>query len=81
MGEDGLEAAMVHRSVAFGDLLDMYSILADHYAALGKKGKANIQLETALNLYQATEQDFAAEGFRSLHEAFSDEAVRIEQKL
>ena len=80
-GEDSFKAAMEHRIVAFGDLLDMYGILADHYAALGEKDKAKIQLETALNLYRATEQDFATEEFCSLHEAFSDEAVKIEQKL
>ena len=80
-GEDRFEAAMGHRSVAFGDLLDMYCVLADHYAALGEKGRAKTQLEIALNLYKATEQDFAAGGFRSLYEAFSEEAARIEQKL
>ena len=80
-GEDRFEAAMGHRCVAFGDLLDMYSILADHYAALGEKDKAKIQLEIALNIYKATEQDFPAGRFRSLYEAFSDEAAGIEQKL
>ena len=80
-GEDRFEAALRHRSVAFGDLLEMYGILADHYAALGEKDKAKIQLEIAMSLYQATEQDFAAGGLRGLHEAFSDEAVRLEQKL
>ena len=80
-GEDRFEAAMGHRSVAFGDLLEMYSILADHYAALGEKDKAKIQLEIALSLYRATEQDLAAEGFRSLYEAFSQEAAEIGQKL
>lgn len=80
-GEDRFEAAMGHRSVAFGDLLDMYSILADHYAALGEKDKAKTQLEIALNIYKATEQDLSAEGFRGLYEAFSDEAVKLEQKL
>ena len=80
-GEDRFEAAMGHRSVAFGDLLEMYSILADHYAALGEKDKAKTQLEIALNLYRATEQDLAREGFRNLYEAFSDEAAGIEQKL
>lgn len=80
-GEDSFKAAMEHRSVAFKDLLKMYCILADHYAALGEKDKAKTQLETALNIYKATEQDLSAGGFRSLHEAFSDEAVKMEQKL
>ena len=80
-GEDRFKAAMEHRGVAFGDLLDMYSILADYYAALGEKDKAKTKLEIELNIYKATEQDLAAGGFRSLHEAFSDEAARIERKL
>ena len=80
-GEDRFEAALGHRTVVFGDLLDMYGILADHYTALGETDKAKIQLEAALNIYKATERDFAAGGFRSLYEAYSDEAARIEQKL
>ena len=80
-GEDRFKAAMEHKSVAFGDLLKMYGILADHYAALGENDKAKTQLETALNIYEATEQDCAAGGFRSLYEAFSDESVRIGQRL
>ena len=80
-GEDRFKAAMGHRSVAFGDLLEMYGILADHYAALGEKDRAKTMLEIALNLYRATEQDLAREGFRNLYEAFSDEAAGIEQKL
>lgn len=80
-GEERLEAAMKHRSVAFEDLLEMHVILADHYSSLGERDKARTQLEIALALYKATEQDFSAEGFRSLHDAFADEAVKIEEKL
>ena len=80
-GEDRFNAAMEHRSYAFRDLLKMYGILADHYAALGEKDKAKLQLETALNIYKATKQDFSAGGSRGLYEAFSDEAVKMEQKL
>ena len=72
---------MGHRRVVFGDLLEMYSILADHYTALGENERARTLLEIALEIYKATERDFAAGRFRSLYEAFSDEAVRIEQKL
>ena len=80
-GEDRFQAAMEHRRVAFGDLLKMCGILADHYAALGERDKAKIQLEMARNLYKAVEADFPAGGFRSLYEAFSDEAAQIEEKL
>ena len=59
----------------------MYGILADHYAGLGEKDRAKTQLEIALNIYKATEQDFPEGRFRSLYEAFSDEAAGMEQKL
>lgn len=36
---------------------------------------------SALNIYKATEQNFAARRFRSLHTAFSDEAVEIERNF
>lgn len=80
-GEERFEAALGHRSVVFGDLLEMFMILADHYDALGEKCKAKIQLEIALNIYKAVEPDFTAERFRSLYAAFSDEAAEIEKKL
>ena len=80
-GEARFKAAMEHRSVAFKDLLKMYGVLAERYAALGEKDKAKTQLEVALSLYRATEHDLAAGGFPSLYEAFSEEAVRLEQKL
>ena len=80
-GEDRFQAAMEHRSVAFGDLLKMCGILADHYAALGERDKAKTQLELALNIYRTTEADPAAGNFRSLYEAYADEAAKMEEKL
>lgn len=80
-GEERFEAAMGHRSVAFEDLLEMHVILAEHYSASGEKDKARTLLQTALALYRATEQDFSAGGFPSLHDAFADEAARIKEKL
>lgn len=80
-GEDRFEAAMGHRCVAFGDLLEMFRILAEHYTVLGEPDKAKVQLEIALDLYNATKPDFAAGRFGSLHAAFSDEATEIERML
>lgn len=80
-GEEQFEAAMGHRTVSFGDLLDMLVILADHYTALGEAGKARAQLEMALDIYKATERDFPAGRFRNLHEAYAEEAAEIEAKL
>lgn len=80
-GEDMFKAAVKHRSVALDDLLDMCVLLADYYIVRGEKDKAKIQLETALNVYNAFEKDYATAYTRSLYEAFSDRAAEIESKL
>ena len=80
-GEDQFEAAAKNRSVALDDLLDSCGIMADYFAAQGEKSKAKIQLETALNVYKAFENDFATPFTRNLHEAFSDRAAELERKL
>ena len=80
-GEEKLEAAAKNRSVALDDVLGMCVIMADHYAAHGEKDKAMIQLEIALNVYNAFEKDFATAYTRSLYEAFSDSAEEIRNKM
>lgn len=80
-GEEKLEAAAKNRSVALDDVLGMCEIMADYYIARGEKDKAKIQLETALNVYNAFEEDYATAYTRSLYEAFSVRAAEIESKL
>ena len=80
-GEDMFEAAVRQKSLAFGDLIEMYERLADYYEQCGESEKSRVQLEVAVRLIQAVKEDFATQYSRKLYECYEERIGEFLEKM
>ena len=78
-GEEQFEAAVKEKHLCLEHLIDMLSILADHYVRQGDKEKAKIQLEIAGGVMKAFENDFSTEYTRCAYDP--EEIDKITERI
>ena len=78
-GDDSFEGAVKEAGLCFEHLIFMLEILSEHYLRNGEQEKAKIQLQQALNILKAFENDFATKYTRSKYDP--EKIKEIEEKL
>ena len=78
-GDDSFEGAVKEAGLCFDHLIFMLEILSKHYLRNGEQEKAKIQLQQALNILKAFENDFETQYTRSKYDP--EKIKEIEEKL
>ncbi|MBQ7699861.1 MAG: helix-turn-helix transcriptional regulator [Clostridia bacterium] len=73
-GDERFEAANKEKNLSAEHLVYMLEILSGHYAAWGEKSKARIQLEIAIKVMEAFENDFST-GYTKC--AYDPEKIKV----